>query len=74
MSLRLFQQNQVVSYERKKILSRKLKNVGVTVANNKKQLFVYQGQNVHLFCPSLGFLAEAQPRLENRRAQKALVT
>jgi hypothetical protein len=25
------------------------------------------------FCPSLGFLAEAQPRLENRRGQKALL-
>jgi hypothetical protein len=33
---------------------------------------VYQGQKVHLFRPSLGFLAEAQPRLENRRGQKAL--
>jgi hypothetical protein len=31
---------------------------------------VYQGQKVHLFCPS--FLAEAQPRLENKRGQKAL--
>jgi hypothetical protein len=27
---------------------------------------------VHLFRPSLGFLVEAQPRLENRRGQKAL--
>jgi hypothetical protein len=27
---------------------------------------------VHLFRPSLGFLAEAQPRLENRPGQKAL--
>jgi hypothetical protein len=27
---------------------------------------------VHLFRPSLSFLAEAQPRLENRRGQKAL--
>jgi hypothetical protein len=26
---------------------------------------------VHLFRPSLGFLAEAQPRLENKRGQKA---
>jgi hypothetical protein len=33
---------------------------------------VYQGQKVHLFCPSLSFLAEAQPRLENRQRQKAL--
>jgi hypothetical protein len=33
---------------------------------------VYQGQKVHLFRPSLGFLAEAQPRLKkNRRGQKA---
>jgi hypothetical protein len=31
---------------------------------------VYQGQKVHLFCPSVGFLAEAQPRLQNRRGQK----
>jgi hypothetical protein len=30
---------------------------------------VYQGQKVHLFRPSLGFLAEARPRLENRRKQ-----
>jgi hypothetical protein len=35
---------------------------------------VYQGQKVHLFRPSLSFLAEAQPRLENRREQKALFT
>jgi hypothetical protein len=27
---------------------------------------------VHLFRPSLGFLVEAQPSLENRRGQKAL--
>jgi hypothetical protein len=27
---------------------------------------------VHLFRPSKSFLAEAQPRLENRRGQKAL--
>jgi hypothetical protein len=27
---------------------------------------------VHLFRTSLGFLVEAQPRLENRRGQKAL--
>jgi hypothetical protein len=27
---------------------------------------------VHLFRPSLGFLVEAQPRVENRRGQKAL--
>jgi hypothetical protein len=27
---------------------------------------------VDLFLPSLSFLAEAQPRLENRRGQKAL--
>jgi hypothetical protein len=26
----------------------------------------YQDQKVHLFRPSLGFLVEAQPRLENR--------
>jgi hypothetical protein len=25
---------------------------------------------VHLFCPSLGFLVEAQPRLKNRREDK----
>jgi hypothetical protein len=29
-------------------------------------------QKVHLFHPSLSFLAEAQPRIENRRGQKAL--
>jgi hypothetical protein len=34
---------------------------------------VYQGQKVHLFRPSLSFLAEAQQRLENRRGQKAEV-
>jgi hypothetical protein len=34
-------------------------------------LFMYQCQKVHLFRPSLSFLAEAQPRLENRRGQKA---
>jgi hypothetical protein len=33
---------------------------------------VYQDQKVHLFRPSLSFLAEAQPRLQNRRGQKAL--
>jgi hypothetical protein len=27
---------------------------------------------VHVFCPSLGFLGEGQPRLENRRGQKVL--
>jgi hypothetical protein len=27
---------------------------------------------VHLFRPSVSFLAEAQPRLDNRRGQKAL--
>jgi hypothetical protein len=27
---------------------------------------------VHLFRPTLGFLVEAEPRLENRRGQKAL--
>jgi hypothetical protein len=32
---------------------------------------MYQCQKVHLFRPSLSFLAEAQPRLENRRGQKA---
>jgi hypothetical protein len=31
----------------------------------------YQGQKVHLFHPSVNFLAEAQPRLENNRRQKA---
>jgi hypothetical protein len=36
-----------------------------------KLLFVYQGQKVHLFCPSMGFLVEAEPRLENRRAQNS---
>jgi hypothetical protein len=34
---------------------------------------VYQGQKGHLFRPSLSFLAKAQPRLENRRGQKALL-
>jgi hypothetical protein len=33
---------------------------------------VYQGQKVYLFRSSLSFVAEAQPRLENRRGQKAL--
>jgi hypothetical protein len=36
-----------------------------------KIVIVYQGQKVHLFCPSLGFLVEAEPRLENRPEQKA---
>jgi hypothetical protein len=27
---------------------------------------------VHIFRPSLGFLVEAKPRLENRRGQKTL--
>jgi hypothetical protein len=31
---------------------------------------MYQGQKVHLFRPCLSFLAEAQPRLENRRGQR----
>jgi hypothetical protein len=31
---------------------------------------VYQGQKVYLFRPSMGFLAEAQPRLPNSRGQK----
>jgi hypothetical protein len=31
-----------------------------------------KAQKVHLFRPSLGFLAEAQPRLNKRRGQKAL--
>jgi hypothetical protein len=34
---------------------------------------VHQAQKVHLFRLSLSFLAEAQPRLENSRGQKALV-
>jgi hypothetical protein len=44
---------------------------------NKKNFEKLQGRNIfniylstktkHLFCPSLNFLAEAQPRLENRR-------
>jgi hypothetical protein len=34
---------------------------------------VYQGQKVHLFHPSLSFLAEAQPRFENRPGQKTLL-
>jgi hypothetical protein len=38
----------------------------------KKKIFVYYGIKVHLFRPSLSFLAEAQPRLENRRGQKVL--
>jgi hypothetical protein len=38
----------------------------------KYKLFVYQGQKVHLFRPSPSLLAEAQPRLENRREQRAL--
>jgi hypothetical protein len=29
-------------------------------------------QKVHLFRPSLSFLVEAEPRLENRRGQKTL--
>jgi hypothetical protein len=33
---------------------------------------MYQCQKVHLFRPSLSFLAEAQPRLKNRLGQKAL--
>jgi hypothetical protein len=33
-------------------------------------IFKYQGQTVHLFRPSLSFLAEAQARLENRRGQR----
>jgi hypothetical protein len=33
---------------------------------------MYQGQKVHIFCSSLEFLAEAQPRFENRRGQKVL--
>jgi hypothetical protein len=34
---------------------------------------VYQDQKVYLFRSSLSFLAEAQPRLENRRGQKTLL-
>jgi hypothetical protein len=33
---------------------------------------VYQGQKVHLFRASLSFLAEAQPRLKNRREEKVV--
>jgi hypothetical protein len=33
---------------------------------------MYQGHKVHLIRPSLSFPVEAQPRLENRRRQKAL--
>jgi hypothetical protein len=32
-----------------------------------------KAQKVHLFRLSLGYLVEAQPRLENRRGQKAKV-
>jgi hypothetical protein len=35
-----------------------------TTQKFSRQLFVYQDQEVHLFGPSLSFLAEAQPRLE----------
>jgi hypothetical protein len=31
---------------------------------------MYQGQKVHIFRSSLEFLAEAQPRFENRKGQK----
>jgi hypothetical protein len=31
-----------------------------------------KAQKVHLFRPSLDFLVEAEPRLENRRGQKVL--
>jgi hypothetical protein len=34
---------------------------------------MYQGQKLHLFSPSLSFLAEAQPRLETRQGQKVLL-
>jgi hypothetical protein len=33
---------------------------------------MYQDQKVQLFRPSLSFLAEALPRLENRRGQNVL--
>jgi hypothetical protein len=34
---------------------------------------MYQGQKLHIFSPSLSFLAEAQPRLENSQGQKVLL-
>jgi hypothetical protein len=33
---------------------------------------VYQGQKSAFFSTSLGFLVETEPRLQNRRGQKAL--
>jgi hypothetical protein len=33
---------------------------------NNGWVFVYQGQKVHVFCPSLSFLAEAQLELGNK--------
>jgi hypothetical protein len=47
------------------------RNVFLKVASSK-ELFVHQGQKVHLFCSNLNYVAEAQPRLDNRRGQKAL--
>jgi hypothetical protein len=35
---------------------------------------VYQGQKVHLFRPSLGFLTEAQPRLKVARTKGTFCT
>jgi hypothetical protein len=56
--------------------TRKLQNF-ITVALDKfkkclakKWLFVYHGQRVHVFRPSLSFLAEAQPRLEKQARTK----
>jgi hypothetical protein len=49
------------------------RNVFLKVASSK-ELFVHQGQKVHLFCPNLNYVAEAQPRLENRRGQRHFLT
>jgi hypothetical protein len=40
--------------------------------NEFENRMYYCLNKVHFFRPSLGFLVEAQSRLENRRGQKAL--
>ncbi|KAH0821392.1 hypothetical protein GEV33_001399 [Tenebrio molitor] len=54
------------------VLKRK-KQVAIFISDTKQNSYLcIKAQKVHLFRPRLRFLAEAQPRHENRRGQKEL--
>jgi hypothetical protein len=56
------------------VLKRK-KQVAIFISDTKQNSYLcIKAQKVHLFRPRLSFLAEAQPRLENRRGQRNFLT